>query len=183
MIKSEQASLSVMRIAVITVFTIFMLSVCVLAASSDVKNVKIVLSDNCEIDVLTTKTVVSDILEENHIVVLPEENVVPNLDAEIKDSSSTIVITGVTQDAYSVVAIAEEEESVLLDKLLSAYNTITEKIVEIEEAIPYNTITKGASENNESTTKTVVTEGVEGLKKSKYKVKYQNDIEIRKNTN
>ena len=64
MIKSEQASLSVMRIAVITVFTIFMLSVCVLAASSDVKNVKIVLSDNCEIDVLTTKTVVSDILEE-----------------------------------------------------------------------------------------------------------------------
>ena len=32
---------------------------------------------------LTTKTVVADILEESHIVVLPEENVVPNLTSEI----------------------------------------------------------------------------------------------------
>ena len=102
MIKSEQASLSVTRIAIITIITIFALSVGVLAASSDVRNVKIVLSDNCEIEVLTTKTVVSDILEENHIVVLPEESVVPNLDSEITDNSSKIVITGVTQDVSVV---------------------------------------------------------------------------------
>ena len=177
MIKSEQASLSVMRIAFITVLTIFLLSVCVLASSVDVKNVKIVLADNCEIEVLTTKTVVSDILEENHIVVLPEENVVPNLDSEITDNFSTIVITGVTQDAYSVVAIAEEQESVLLDQLLSSYNTVTEKIVVIEETIPYETITKDASGTNDSAT-TVIQEGEEGLKRSTYKVKYQNDIEI-----
>lgn len=178
MIKNEQASLSVTRIAAITIITIFLLSACVLAASSDVKNVKIVLSDNCEIDVLTTKTVVSDILEENHIVVLPEESVVPNLDSEITDSSSKIVITGITQDAYSAVAIAEEEGSVYLDQLLSAYNTIIEKILVIEESIPYQTITKDVSNSNESTVTTVLKDGEEGLKKSTYRIKYQNDIEI-----
>ena len=178
MIKNEQASLSVMRIAAITIIAIFLLSACVLAASSEVKNVKIVLSDNCEIDVLTTKTVVSDILEESHIVVLPEENVVPNLESEITDSSSKIVITGRTQDAYSAVAIAEEEGSVYLDQLLSAYNTIIEKIVVIEESIPYQTITKDISTSNENTVTTVIQDGKEGLKKSSYKIKYQNDIEI-----
>ena len=165
MIKSEQASLSVMRIAVITIFAICMLSVCVLASSTDVKNVKIVLSDNCEIDVLTTKKVVADILEENRIVILPEENVVPNLTSEITD-------------AYSAVAIAEEEGGVRLDQLLSAYNRVTEKIVEIEEAIPYQTVTKDASKPNDAVVTAVLQEGKDGLKKSTYKVKYQNEIEI-----
>lgn len=178
MIKSEQASLSVMRIAAITLIAIFMLSVCVLASSTDVKNIKIVLADNCEIDVLTTKSVVSDILEENRIVVLPEESVVPNLDSEITESSGKIVITGITQDAYSAVAIAEEEGNVYLDKLLSAYNTIIEKIVTVEETIPYQTVTKDASNSNEGAVTTVLQEGEDGLKKSTYKVKYQNDIEI-----
>ncbi len=178
MIKSEQASLSVMRIAVITIFAICMLSVCVLASSTDVKNVKIVLSDNCEIDVLTTKKVVAEILEENRIVILPEENVVPNLNSEIEGSSGTIVITGRTQDAYSAVAIAEEEGGVRLDQLLSAYNRVTERIVEIEEAIPYQTVTKDASKPNDAVVTAVLQEGKDGLKKSTYKVKYQNEIEI-----
>lgn len=178
MIKSEQASLSVMRIAAITLIAIFSLSVCVLGKSMDVKNVKIVLSDNCEIDVLTTKSVVSDILEENHIVVLPEENVVPNLDSEITENSSKIVITGRTQDAHSVVAIAEEGESLGLDQLLSTYNTIIEKIVETEEEIPYETETNDDSNPDETTTTVVSREGENGVKKSVYKIKYQNDIEI-----
>lgn len=178
MIKSEQASLSVIRIAAITIITIFLLSVCVLASTGDVKNVKIVLSDNCEIEVLTTKTLVSDILEENHIVVLPEENVVPNLYSEITQSRETIVITGVTQDASKVVELAEEEEKVSIDKLLSSYNTIMEKIVELEEAIPYETKTEDVSNSNEGKAEVVKQEGKEGLKKATYKIKYQNDIEI-----
>lgn len=177
MIKSEQASLSVTRIAIITIITIFALSVGVLAASSDVRNVKIVLSDNCEIEVLTTKTVVSDILEENHIVVLPEESVVPNLDSEITDNSSKIVITGVTQDVSAVTELAEESEEIHLDQLLSTYNTIVEKIEVVEEEIPYETITKDTS-NSSSTTTKVLQDGVNGLKNVTYKVKYQNDIEI-----
>jgi len=177
MIKSEQASLSVVRIAIITIITIFLLSICVLASSIEVKNVKIILADNCEIDVLTTKSLVSDILEENHIVVLPEENVVPNLDSEITDNHSSIVVTGVTQDAYAVVSASEEGEELLIDRLLSSYNTIIEKIIVLEEQIPYETVTKGERTTNETTTMTIQ-EGKEGLKRATYKVKYQNDIEI-----
>ena len=178
MIKSEQASLSVTRIAVITILTIFALSVGVLAASVDVRNVKIVLSDNCEIEVLTTKTVVSDILEENHIVILPEENVVPNLDSEITDNSSKIVITGITQDPAVVAALAKEEDGIYLDQLLGAYNTVIEKIIVEEEEIPYETITKDATNSGSSNSSKVLQNGKNGLKRITYKVKYQNDIEI-----
>ena len=122
----------------------------------------------------------SDILEENHIVVLPEENVVPNLDSEITENSSKIVITGVTQDVSVVTAVAEESEEIHLDELLSAYNTIVEKIEVIEEEIPYETITKDTS-NSSSTNTKVIQDGVNGLKNVTYKVKYQNDIEIERN--
>ena len=178
MIKSEQASLSVTRIALITIITIFALSVGVLAASSDVRNVKIVLSDNCEIEVLTTKTVVADILADNHIVVLPEENVVPNLDSEITDNYSRIVITGVTQDAAVVASLAEEGEDIHLDELLSAYNTVTEKIVQEEEEIPFETETRNPSNLDNSYKTKTIQSGKVGQKRVIYKVKYQNDIEI-----
>ncbi len=177
MIKSEQASLSVVRIATITIITIFILTVSVFAAKAEVRNVKIVLSDNCEIEVLTTKTKISDILDENHIVILPEENVFPNLDAEIADNSK-IIITGLTQDAANVMALAEESEGISLDKLLSSYNTIVEKIVVKEEEIPYETITKDSSNSSSGDATKVLQKGKTGIKKVTYKVKYQNDIEI-----
>ena len=177
MIKSEQASLSVMRIAAITILTIFILTVSVFAAKADVKNVKIVLSDNCEIEVLTTKTKISDILAENHIMILPEENVFPNLDSEITGNSK-IVITGLTQDAAKVMALAEESEGISLDKLLSSYNTITEKIIVEDEEIPYETITKDSSNSSSNEGTKVLQKGKTGIKRVTYKVKYQNDIEI-----
>ncbi len=127
---------------------------------------------------LTTKTVVSEILEENNIVILPEESVVPNLDSEITDNSSKIVITGTTQDVSAVTAIAEESEEIHLDQLLSAYTTIVEKIEVVEEEIAYETITKDSSSSSSSTTTTVVQNGQNGIKQVTYKVKYQNDIEI-----
>jgi len=178
MIKSEQASISVTRIAIITIITIFALSVSVLAASTDVRNVKIILSDNCEIEVLTTKEKVADILAENHIIILPEESVVPNLDSEIKNNHSKIVITGKTQDAAVVTSLAKESEGIYLDQLLSAYSTVTEKIIREEVVIPYETVTKDASNSTSGNSTSVIQEGQEGLKIVTYKVKYQNDIEI-----
>ena len=178
MIKSEQASLSVTRIAIITILTIFALTIGVYASSIELKNVKIVLADNCEIEVFTTKTVVSDILEENHVIVLPEENVFPNLDSEITDNSSKIIITGITQDALVTTAIAEEGEGIRLDKLLSAYSTITEKLIVEEEEIPFETITKDTTNSSGTGMTNVIKNGRNGLKRTTYKVKYQNDIEI-----
>ena len=83
MIINEKASLSIRKIAVIAIILMCVLGVSVIAANVQLNNVKIILSNNYEINVLTTKTKVKDILEESHIVVLPEEIVVPNLDADI----------------------------------------------------------------------------------------------------
>ena len=163
MIKSEQASLSVTRIAVITILIIFALTVGVFASSTELRNVKIVLSDNCEIEVFTTKTVVSDILDENHIIILPEENVVPNLNSKITENNSKIVITGITQDPAVVASLAKEGNGIVLDKLLSSYSTITEKMEVNQEEIE-----KADGKNDWE----------KGIKELTYKVKYQNDIEI-----
>lgn len=83
MIKNEKASLSIRRIAFIAIIFIFLLGVSVMATNMQLNNVKIILSNNYEINVLTTKTKVKDILDENHIIVLPEEIVIPNIDADI----------------------------------------------------------------------------------------------------
>ena len=83
MINNEKASLSIRRIAIIAIMLMFVLGVSVMATNVQLNNVKIILSNNYEINVLTTKTKVRDVLDESHIVVLPEEIVVPNLDADI----------------------------------------------------------------------------------------------------
>ena len=68
--ENEQASLSIKKIALITIMLIFMLGMGVRATTASLRTVKIVLSDNYQIEVITTKKVVSEILEENHIIVL-----------------------------------------------------------------------------------------------------------------
>lgn len=83
MINNEKASLSIRRIIFLAIILMFLLGVSVMATNIQLNNVKIILSNNYEMNVFTTKTKVKDILEENHIVVLPEEIVVPNLEAEI----------------------------------------------------------------------------------------------------
>ena len=81
--ENEQASLSIKKIALITIILVFLLGIGVKATTDNIRTLKIILADNYEIDVITTKKKVSEILEENHIIVLPNENVVPSLDAEI----------------------------------------------------------------------------------------------------
>lgn len=88
MIKNEKASLSVRKITFIAIILMFMLGVSVMATNIELNNVKIILSNNYEMNVLTTKTKVKDVLEESHIVVLPEEIVVPNLEADISRKQS-----------------------------------------------------------------------------------------------
>ena len=172
---NEKASLSVIRILIITIIMIISLGITVFGAN--INNVKIIFANNYEIEVLTTKTKVADILEENHIIVLPEENVVPNLDSEISESK-TITITTVSSNGSEVVKLAEENAQVSLEQLLGNYSPIVEKIVVEEVVIPYETITKNIAEGATTTTNKVLQNGKDGLKEVTYKIKYQNDIEI-----
>ena len=173
---NERASFQVLKITIVALILMLTFTVAVRAFNSEFNNVKIVLSNNYEIDVITTKTKISEILEENHIVVLPDETVYPNKDSVIGEDR-TIKITNVTGDI--ITEIAKSGETVTLEQVLGNYTQIIEKIEVIEEPIPYETITKSsASVSSKDRTNQVIQNGKDGIKEVTYKVKYQNDIEI-----
>ena len=153
-------------------------SIVVRAFNSDLSSVKIILANNYEMNIITSKTKISEILEENHIVVLPEETVYPNKDSEI-GKDRTIKITNVNSTEDIITEIAESGDIIALDQVLGNYTAITEKIEVVEETIPYETITKDSSSvSSKDRTNQVIQQGRDGLKEVTYKVKYQNDIEI-----
>ncbi|MBO5478231.1 MAG: G5 domain-containing protein [Clostridia bacterium] len=176
MIKNEKASLSVRKIAAITILLIFLCGVGVMATNIKLNNVKIVLSNNYEMNVLTTKTKVSDILEENHIVVLPEENVMPNMDSQISENR-TITITKSLEEGQDVIKLAEANSEVSMEQLLGDYVPVIEKIITEQVEIPFETITKDSSNGTDGTNK-ILTKGKNGLKEITYRAKFKNDIEI-----
>lgn len=181
--ENEQASLSIKKIALITIMLIFMLGVGVRATTASLNTVKIVLSDNYQIEVITTKKIVSEILEENHIIVLPTENVFPSLEAEISGENATITITSSSDNPTELTTLAEESEKVSIEQILSNYSLITEKIITKNEDIPYETVDEDGKEidaNNSSKNYKVQKKGKVGKKQSIYKVRYQNEIEIEK---
>src|SRR5699024_10400482 len=88
---NDKASISLKKIVCISIILIFLLSVGVMAGNVKVKNVKIVLSSGYEMEVLTTKTSVKDILDEKHIVLLEDEKVTPNASEELSDNNTIII--------------------------------------------------------------------------------------------
>ena len=78
--KDDKASVSLKKIIVISLIMIFVMGIGVMATNSKVSNVKIILSNGYEMKVLTSKTKVSEILDENHIILLPEEKTVQKSD-------------------------------------------------------------------------------------------------------
>lgn len=178
--ENEQASLSIKKIALITIILIFMLGVGVRATTDSLNTVEIILSDNYKIEVITTKKVVSEILEENHIIVLPTEVVVPALDAEISEKDASITIASIN-NATELVPLADEGESVSIEQLLSNYTPVIEKIVTESEEIPFETVDKkGKVIDTEKSGKkyTTTRAGKVGERRKTYKIKYQNDQEI-----
>lgn len=176
MIKDEKASLSIRRIACMSIILMLVLGVSVMATNLKFNNVRIILSNNYEMNVLTTKTNVGEILEENHIVVLPEEIVVPNMEAQI-NNNNVIAITKATED-NAVVKLAEENEDVSIEQLLVDYSPLIEKIITEQIEIPYETITKDAQIADESAINEVIQQGENGLKEITYRAKFKNDVEV-----
>ena len=69
--KQEIASISLKKIFIMAlIFLILAGTMSVMATNQKLTSVKILLSSGYEMDVMTTSTKVSDILAENHIVVL-----------------------------------------------------------------------------------------------------------------
>ena len=171
--KNDKASGSLIKIMVISLIIIFITGIGVTATNVKLTNVKIILSNGYEMTVLTTKTKVSEILEENHISVQAEENVYPRLHEEITDNRTIRI----SEEELNIDEIAEIENTITKEEILSSYGTIVEKLITEQVAIPYETITKEATGEGTKVNK-LVQNGVDGLKEVTYKVKYKDDEEI-----
>ena len=175
---AKKANIPIRKIIGICLILIFIMGIGVMASNTKINNVKIILSNGYEMDVVTSKTNISEILEENHIILLPEENVIPNLDKELSDNNTIRITTIELPEEVEIAEVAENSAEVTIDSLLQNYDSIVEKIETVQEEIPFETITKDVSNGDSNKRDTVVQNGKNGLKEVTYKVKYQNDVEI-----
>lgn len=174
----EKLSIRIIRkIVFISIILICILTIGVKATKSEVNYVTIVFPEGYEITVMTSNVKVSDILAENHTIVLPDEKVYPDVDSNI-DVTKTITISKLTEEK---VVVSEQVESTTTEEILGKYVTVTEKIIIEQVEIPYETITKDVSKEGTETKDKVLQEGANGLKEIKYKVKYQDEVEIERN--
>lgn len=200
--KDDKASISVRKVIAVSIILLFVMGITVFAVNSKVTNVKIILSNGYEMTVLTSKTKVSEILDENHVILLPNELVTPSLDEDISDNK-TIRIYESTADVQVISEVVQTQQccedeqhnhetqeentkvenssEVTAQKLLAEnYSSIVEKIVTEQIVIPYETTTNDVSKGSATKKEVVVTKGVDGLKEVTSKIKYKNDVEIEK---
>ena len=177
--KEEKASISIMKIICISIILILISGIGVMAVNTQLSDVKIVLQNGYEMTALTSKTKVSDILEENNIILEDNQKTIPDLDSEIT-AGETIKITDKSYNEVQIAKISEDGVETSLDQLLENYAPVTEKIVVEQVTIPYETVTKNTTNATTGTTNKVLQQGKDGLKEVTYKVKYQNEVEIEK---
>lgn len=175
----DKASISLKKIICISLIFIFIMTVAVTAGNVTLSNVKIILASGYEMNVLTSKTKVSEILDENHIILLDDEKVTPDIEGELPDNK-TIKISKKTEEEIEIATNSETSEGVTAEEILKNYDTIVEKIVVEKVKIPYETITKNVASKTGAKQDKIVQYGVDGLKEVTYKIKYQNKKEIEK---
>lgn len=172
--KQEIANISLKKIFVMAlIFLILAGTMSVMATNQKLTSVKILLSSGYEMNVMTTSTKVSDILAENHIVVLDGESVVPAINEELSDNRTITITKGATE-------ASNDQEYMSAEEILASYTQIVEKVVTEEVEIPYETITKDISNGSQTTQNRVVQSGSNGLKRVTYRIRYQNGAEIEK---
>ena len=176
--KDDKASISLRKVISISIILLFIMEIGVMAASSKLNSVKIILSDGYEMDVLTSKTKISEILDENHIILLPNEKVIPGSEEEISDNKTIKITKNASASETQNTEVVSEELS--MDKVLSNYNSVTEKIIKEQATIAYETETKDLSTGDGQKEEKVVQNGVDGTKEVTYKVKYLNGQETEK---
>ena len=174
--KQKNSHISYKKIIALSILFVVILGISVLAGNVKVNSVKIKFSNNHEITVLTSKTKVSEILEENHIMLSSDEVVTPALDEEIT-SANAIVISLNGQEPVQIVEGNSESVNTNIEEIAQNYTDVTEEIITVKEEIPFETITKDVS-NGSSTVNKVIQAGKNGLKEVTYKVRYKGDVEV-----
>ena len=177
--KDDKASVSLKKVLIVSAILLLIMGISVFAVGSRVKNVKIILSDGYEMNVLTTKEKVSDILNENYILLLDDEVVIPSLESNISDNKTIKITTENNVNNIKTTEVAQASAEITAEQLLEQnYNNIVEKLVVEQTAIPFETETKDLTNGSGSKKEVVKQNGVDGIKETTYKIKYQNDEEI-----
>ena len=175
--REHKASISIIKIICVSLILLALSGAGVMVMATQVNTITITLASGYELTVLSNKTNVAEILEENNIVVQENERVTPDLNENITTDKS-IVIRDKSIQEIQVAKISESGLQTSLEDILDSYSPIIEKIVTEEEAIPFETITKDASSSGENTRNKVIQQGENGVKQVTYKIKYKNDQEI-----
>ena len=175
--RDDKASISLKKVISISIILLFVMGIGVMAASSKITSVKIISADGYETNVLTSKTNVAEILEENHIMVLPTEKVIPAMSEDISDNNTIKIISG---NESNIVLEEEQTEELSIENILEDYNSVTEKIVKEQVTIAYETETNDKSTGDGEKIEKVVQNGVDGMKEVAYLLKYQNGEVIEK---
>ena len=173
----RKASIAIIKIICVSLILLALSGAGVIVMATQVKTVTITLASGYELEVITNKSNVAEILEENNIVLEENERVTPDLKEEIIEDNK-IVIRDKSIQEIQVAKISESGIETTLDEILESYSPIIEKIVTVEEEIPYETITKDASTSGENTRNRVIQQGINGIKQVTYKIKYKNNQEI-----
>ena len=177
--KKDRGSISIMKIIGVSLIFVLIFGISVVATEIDMKSVEVTMANGYTMTIVTTKTKIAEILEDNNIFLEEYERVTPSLDSEITENNR-IVITNKSEQEVQIARISESGIETTLDEILKSYSPIIEKIVVEQVAIPYETITKDASDGAEDKKNKVIQSGEDGIKEITYKVKIQNDVEIEK---
>ena len=175
----EKASFSIIKIICVSIILILISGISVMAVGTNFNDVTIVLQNGYELTAMTSKATVSDILEENSIVLEENQKTIPELDEEVTEGT-VIKIVDKSYNEVQIANVSENGVETTLDELLKNYAPITEKIVTEQVSIPFETVTKNTAGSSTNTTNKVLQEGKDGIKEVTYKIKYQNDVEIEK---
>ena len=177
--KEEKASISIMKIICISIILILISGIGVMAVNTNLKDIKIVLQNGYELTALTSKSTVSEVLEENNIVLDENQKTIPEANEQVT-AGAVIKIVDKSYNEVQIAKVSEEGVQTTLEDLLNNYAPITEKVVTEQVEIPYETVTKNSAGTSTDTTNKVLQKGKNGLKEVTYKIKYQNDVEIEK---
>jgi 3D (Asp-Asp-Asp) domain-containing protein len=147
----------------------------VLGGNVKLNSVNIKFSNNHEITVLTAKTKVCEILDENHIVLEENEVVTPGMDSDITDKK-TIVISKRGEEPAEIATNVQTDMKA--EDVKEKYSNIKEEIVVEIVEIPFAIVTKDVSNGSASTSNAIIQQGKNGERKVTYKVTYKDEVEI-----
>ena len=133
--KKDRGSISILKIIGVSLAVVLIFGVSVMATEINMRSVEITMANGYTMTVVTTKTNVAEILEDNNIFLEEDERVTPSLESEITENNK-IVITNKSEQEVQIAKISESGIETTLDEILKSYSPIIEKIVVEQEKIP-----------------------------------------------